>query len=157
MPERPGVSEHEHSVRMVEMHAAPSEKPVHVAPDAAAEPGPVEVVGSVEASQPANRPGQRGQPVDVDQPLELVVGEPVPQRRTAGVAHRPDDERGQRRSEDPRHHVTPNDSAASTPERQPSSWKPQPRWAPAKARRSPPAPRSRVAAATASWVKTGWA
>ena len=39
-------------------------------------------------------------------------------------------------------------------------WGPSPqgpRWAPAKARRAPPAPRSRVAAATASWVKSGWA
>ena len=111
----------------------------------------VEVVADVEAGEEPCRPRESRQVVDVDEPLVVAVGEAVVERRAARVGHGAVDERRHRGwRQDGRHQRTPKDSAASTPERQPSSWKPQPRCAPAKARRSPPPSRRRDAASTAS-------
>ena len=69
-----------------------------------------------------------GQMVQVDQPQVGAIGERVPQRRQPGmgdpavVQHRT---RGQR-ARAGRHQVRPRARAAWTPDRQPSSWKPQP-------------------------------
>ena len=61
--------------------------------------------------------------VGVDQPHGGAVRELVPERSPAQVPHPGADDGGRRRT---RHQVTPSARAASTPERQPSSWKPQP-------------------------------
>ena len=155
--EDPGVGQHEHPVARVHQDAAAGEEPLDVAPDAAPESTPVQVVTRVEPGQRPRGPGEMRERVEVDQPLELPVHERALQGGAADVADRADHQRGERRSDDGGHQRTPKDSAASTPERQPSSWNPHPRWAPAKASLGPPAARNRAAAATASWVKTGCA
>ena len=62
--------------------------------------------------------------IEVDEPIGRPVSETVHEGRAPGmsylglVQHRNDDVGS--------YHVTPRDSAAATPERQPSSWKPHP-------------------------------
>ena len=83
-------------------------------------------------------PGLAGERVQVDQPLVDPVPEGVPDRSGAPVRDLAGDQgwqrgqlracgRGRRREERGRaHQATPKCRAASTPERQPSSWNPQP-------------------------------
>ena len=92
--------------------------------------------------------------VDVYEPLVGAIAEAVAQWHPPRVTDVADDDCRQLGEG---HHDPPSLAAASTPERQPSSWKPQPRCAPANASRGPPAVRSTGAAATDSGVKTGCA
>ena len=128
MAEDARVGEHEHPVTGGQRHATRCEEALDVAADAAAEPTAVEVVTGVEPGEQPCGPRKSGQVGEVDQPLVVAVGEAVVQRRAARVGHGAVDEgRHLRRCQDGCHQRTPKDSAASTPERHPSSWKPQPR------------------------------
>ena len=78
-----------------------------------------EVVARLEARQPAQRPGQPGQLVEVDVPLHAAVAHLVAHRLGA---HVPDLDRVPPGS----YHDAPRLRAAATPEWAPSSWKPHP-------------------------------
>ena len=106
--------------------------------------GVPDVVGGPEPRERPQRRGQAGQVVEVDEPQIEPVGEGVVEALEAPVA-----DLG---LVEPAHHVTPRAAAARTPEAQPSSWKPQPWYAPAKASRSSFSPGSRCWAATDSGV-----
>ncbi len=100
-----------------------------------------EVVLGAEAAQ-RSRPGQL---VEVDEPQVAAVGEHVAQRDRAGVADPALVQPGG-------HQVPPSARAACAPERQPSSWKPQPWYAPANAVTPVFSPGSRRWAATEAGV-----
>jgi len=97
-----------------------------------------DVVAGVETGDLAQVPRWVREFVEVDQPLVGPVTELVAQRASPTMCHYAVDDRGQRRQGVGRrvvecrhglgvgHHETPRRRAASTPERQPSSWKPQP-------------------------------
>lgn len=74
---------------------------------------------------------QRRRGVNVDQPLVMGVIEGMLDRQMPHMADSPDHKGGQSRQIRDLHQVTPKASAASTPDRAPSSWKPQPQCAPA--------------------------
>ena len=96
--------------------------------------GVAEVVARLEPAEDA----VVGQVVEVDQPGARAVGEGALERLAAGVPDRGGVRRGLDRAaaSAPSPHSTPSCAAASTPERAPSSWKPQPCQAPAKTTRS---------------------
>ena len=107
-----------------QVDAARSQEPVQVRPDGV--PRVTQVVGRPEVGQQPQPPGQAGQVVDVGQPLVGAVAEAVPQWRGADV---PDpafveERRGRHRAG--HHQRPPSETAAARPDRQPSSWKPQP-------------------------------
>src|SRR5690348_15606768 len=102
-----------------------------VCPDRAARVA--KTVGAVEAGE--HREGFRHR-VEVDEPRVEAVAKRVPDGCPALVRDPADDERGEwgKRGIPRRrcaHQVTPKCRAACTPERQPSSWNPQPWYAPA--------------------------
>src|SRR4051812_29324497 len=82
-----------------------------------------------------------GQVVQGDVPLVGAVAERVPDRAGPHVPHGA-------LVDDRLHQVTPSDRAAVTPERQPSSWKPHPWYAPAKA------VRPSLSSASPAWAAT---
>ncbi len=80
--------------------------------------GVPDVVGAPEGGERT----EARQVVEVDQPEVHAVGERVVEGLRAAVL----DEHVVEGGAPPRHHVTPSEAAARTPEAQPSSWKPQP-------------------------------
>ncbi|GAA3007005.1 hypothetical protein GCM10020229_18460 [Kitasatospora albolonga] len=145
--ERPGLGEHQH-LAAVEQDALAGQVGVQVLSQG--QPRGPGVVGGPECGERAQRPRDGGKPVEVDQPEVGPVGEGVPERCGADVgdpalvergAPRPGQFHGPgrcrcrgRHPRPPAHDRTPAASsrrAAITPERQPSSWKPQPWYAPA--------------------------
>jgi hypothetical protein len=85
------------------------------------------VVPRVEAGNRAQAPRWMGNLVEIDQPLVDAVTELVLDRTVSAVGDDTMDDRRQNGEVVGRcHHVTPRALAASTPERQPSSWNPQP-------------------------------
>src|SRR6185437_8141360 len=96
-----------------QVDAAGGQEPVEVGPDAG--PRVAEVVTGAEPGQPRDP----GQVVEVDQPQVAAVAEHVAQGGRTRVADRD--------LIDARvHQVPPRARAAAAPDRQPSSWKPQP-------------------------------
>ena len=114
----PGVGQHDDPAA-VQVDAATGQIAVDVGADAAERIA--EVVAGAETGQRPQPRRQPGQVVQVDQPLVAAIAEGVAQRGGADMA-------------DPAliecrgtgYHRPPSDSAAATPDRQPSSWKPQP-------------------------------
>ena len=128
--EHAGVGEHHHPAAG-QVDAVGFEEEVEVFADRP--PGVTQVVAAVEARQQPQARAEPGQVVQVDQPLVGAVGERVPQRRQPGVGDPAFVQHGARghrarpgRHQLPRHQVPPSASAARAPDRQPSSWKPQP-------------------------------
>ena len=132
----PGVGQHEYPSPVTELDAVERQVVLDVALDRQARVA--EVVSAAEARERPQVPGLAGEPVQVDQPLVDPVPEGMPHRPGAPVRDLAGDQgwqlgqlraggRRRRREERGRaHQATPKCRAASTPERQPSSWKPQP-------------------------------
>jgi len=102
----------------------------------------VEVLIRSDIGESAEPRGDAGACVEVDQPLLVPVSEGIPDRPIPHVVHPPHDHRRKLRETTSllrgrligrrigccatAHHDTPSASAAATPDRQPSSWNPQP-------------------------------
>ncbi len=153
MAEDAGLGEHGDGA-VGEVHPPGFQEPAQPGPDGGG--GPAEVVPRLEPGQRPQAARQPGRGVRVDEPQ---VG-PVPQRVLAGLGpYVRDGARIQggpgarvRGSAVAAHHATPRAVAASAPDRQPSSWKPQPWYAPAKAVTGPERAGSRAWADTDSGV-----
>ena len=116
MAEDARVGEHEHpAARQVD--AVVGEIPVHV--DADGRTGIAEMVTGAERRQRPQRGRDARQVVQVNQPQVAVVAEHAPGGTSPHVGDPAGVERGA-------HQATPRDLAAWAPDRQPSSWKPQP-------------------------------
>ncbi len=111
-----GAREHQDPAA-AEVDALQRQPAVEVLADAAVRVA--EVVAGVEADQRAQRPGQPGQVVEVDQPGVGPVPEAAARLDLAGVG---DDDVVEAQD----HHPEPRAVAARTPDRQPSSWNPHP-------------------------------
>jgi hypothetical protein len=118
-----GVGKHQHPAAVTEQDAAQRQEVLDIPLDR--EVGIAEVI---RAAEPQLRPSP-GKGVQVDEPSMNWVPESLPDRSVAPVGDPADHERRQRgqirRFRLP-HHATPKCRAAATPERQPSSWNPQP-------------------------------
>jgi hypothetical protein len=112
VPERARVRQHHHPAA-AQFDAARGQEAVEVFPDAATRV--TEVVTGAEAGQ---QPGAR-QVIEIDQPHVGAVAEHVTQRDRPGVGNPALVQHGG-------HQVPPSARAAWAPDRQPSSWKPQP-------------------------------
>ena len=123
--EDPRLREHHH-LAAIQADAAGLQEPVEVVPDRVLRVA--EMVAGFEGREQSQAWPEPWQVVEVDQPLVAAVGERVPQRRgpqvgdPALVQHR---SLGQR-APACHHQVPPSARAAWAPDRQPSSWKPQP-------------------------------
>jgi hypothetical protein len=113
--ERAGIRQHRHPTA-AQLDAALGEQRIDVVSDAASRIA--QMVAGLEARERTQRAGQSWQVVDVDEPLIAAVPHPMPY--LAGPHVRDVD------LVEIAHHSTPRLAAASTPDRQPSSWKPQP-------------------------------
>jgi len=133
------VGQHQHPAAG-QVDAAARQEVIHVLPDAAAR-----IAEMIRGAEPGSRAKPR-QLVQVDQPLIGRVAEGVAQRGLPGVpdpalvdgrggglaggrggaAGGPGWLAGGRGGAGARYHWTPSEPAAATPDRQPSSWKPQP-------------------------------
>lgn len=110
------------------------------------------MIAGIEAGKRAQPPLRAWDVVEVDQPLVDVVPERMLDRILSAVEDETvDDGREDRQIIRRRHQVTPSVAAASTPDRQPSSWNPQPWYAPAKAVREVDNDARRACASTAAW------
>ena len=119
------MGEHHHPAAG-QVDAVAGQEPVEVGPDRLI--WVAQVVAAAEAGQQPQARAEPGQVVQVDQPLVGAVGERVAQRRQPGVGDPAFVQRGARgqRARAGRHQVPPSARAAWAPDRQPSSWKPQP-------------------------------
>jgi hypothetical protein len=81
-----------------------------------------EVIAGPEGCKRADRPRQPGRVIEVDQPQPGALAERVPQRLAPDMA----DPAGVDGRSGGGHQEPPSESAAATPDLQPSSWNPQP-------------------------------
>ena len=125
VPEHAGLGEHHHPAAG-QVDALGGQEAAEVVPDLKLRVA--EVIAAAEARQQPQPGAEPGQVVQVDQPQVGAVGERVPHRRQPGVGDPAVVQGGARgqRARAGRHQAPPSARAAWAPDRQPSSWKPQP-------------------------------